>query len=232
MLFKAHIGTNIVYFKEKCYFCKDMLMDILKAFLIGICASIPLGPIAIFVIHKSLSKGHFAGFLTGLGATLVDTVFSIIAIFAFAIAENFLAKNEIVILIVGGIIVVGLGAVMTFKDPFRNLQKESAHTYTLKDFVQSVAMGLSNPGAILVIFTLFAIFNVEVARNDFTVLPILLAIAAGSVVYWFFYSMLFASLRRSFKMITLIWINRISGIIVILIGLSLFADGMIKWLLR
>ena len=190
-------------------------MDILKAFLIGICASIPLGPIAIFVIHKSLSKGHLAGFLTGLGATLVDTVFSIIAIFAFAIAENFLAKNEIVILIVGGIIVVGLGAVMTFKDPFRNLQKESAHTYTLKDFVQSVAMGLSNPGAILVIFTLFAIFN-----------------AAGSVVYWFFYSMLFASLRRSFKMITLIWINRISGIIVILIGLSLFADGMIKWLLR
>ena len=209
-----------------------MFIDIIKAFLIGVCASIPLGPIAIYVIHQSLSKGHLAGFLTGLGATLVDTFYSTIAIFAFAIAETFLDKNKIVILIVGGMVVIGLGAVMTFKDPFRNLQTRTGHSYTLKDFAQSVAMGLSNPGAILVIFTLFAIFNVEVARNDFTVLPILLAIAGGSVFYWFFYSMLFARLRRSFKMITLVWINRISGVIVILIGLSLFADGLIKWILR
>ena len=209
-----------------------MFIDILKAFLIGVCASIPLGPIAIYVIHQSLSKGHLAGFLTGLGATLVDAVFSTIAIFAFAIAENFLDKNEIVILIVGGVIVIGLGAVMTFKDPFRNLQHNGGRSYTLKDFMQAVAMGLSNPGAILVIFTLFAIFNVEVARNDFSVLPILLAIIAGSAAYWFLYSMLFARLRRSFKMITLIWINRISGVIVMLIGLSLFADGFIKWILR
>lgn len=191
-----------------------------------------MGPIAIYVIHQSLSKGHLAGFLTGLGATLVDAVFSTIAIFAFAIAENFLDKNEIVILIVGGVIVIGLGAVMTFKDPFRNLQHNGGRSYTLKDFMQAVAMGLSNPGAILVIFTLFAIFNVEVARNDFSVLPILLAIIAGSAAYWFLYSMLFARLRRSFKMITLIWINRISGVIVMLIGISLFADGFIKWILR
>lgn len=209
-----------------------MLLDILKAFLIGICASIPLGPIAMYVIHQSLSKGHLAGFLTGLAATLVDTIFSIFAIFAFAIAESFLDKNEIVILIVGGFIVIGLGAVMTFKDPFRNMKQGRGPSYTLKDFMQAVAMGLSNPGAVLVIFTLFAIFNVEVARNDFMVLPILLAIIGGSAVYWFFYSMLFARLRRSFKMITLIWINRISGVIVMLIGLSLLADGVIKWVLR
>lgn len=209
-----------------------MLVDILKAFLIGVCASIPLGPIAMYVIHQSLSKGHLAGFLTGLAATLVDTIFSIFAVFAFALAENFLDQNEIVILIVGGLVVIGLGAAMTFKDPFRNIQKCNGHNYTLKDFVQAVAMGLSNPGAILVIFTLFAIFNVEVARSDFMVLPILLAIIVGSASYWFFYSMLFAHLRRSFKMITLIWLNRISGVIVMLIGLSLFADGVIKLVLR
>ena len=102
-----------------------MLIDILKAFLIGICASAPLGPIAIFVIHKSLSRGHIPGFLTGLGATFVDVVFSIIAIFSYALAEQFIHENEVIILIVGGIIVLGLGASMTFQDPFRKYKAES-----------------------------------------------------------------------------------------------------------
>ena len=42
-----------------------MFISILKAFIIGICASAPIGPIAILVIQKSLSKGHKAGFITG-----------------------------------------------------------------------------------------------------------------------------------------------------------------------
>lgn len=209
-----------------------MFLDIAKAFLIGICASIPLGPIAIFVIHRSLCRGHLVGFLTGLGATLVDTTYSIMAIFAYAVAENFVHQNEKIILIIGGVIVLAMGSVMTFKDPFRHLKSDRGHSYTLKDFAQAVAMGLSNPGAILVIFTLFAIFDIEVARNSFSVMPIILAVAAGSVTYWFFYSMLFARLRRTFRMNTLIWINRASGIIVMLIGLSLFADGLMKLIFK
>lgn len=57
-----------------------MLLDILKGFIIGICASVPLGPIAILVIQKSLSDGHKAGFFAGLGACLVDTIFAVIAV--------------------------------------------------------------------------------------------------------------------------------------------------------
>lgn len=211
-----------------------MLVDVLKAFLVGICASIPLGPIAIYVIYRSLSRGHLSGFLTGLGATLVDTTYSTLAIFAFAVAENFIHKNEMVIFLVGGIIIIGMGVVMTFKDPFRHLERAGGgkHRYTLKDFVQSVAMGFSNPGAILVIFTLFAIFNINVERNEFAVMPIILSVAAGSVTYWFFFTWLFSTIRKSIKLRTLIWINRGCGIIVMLIGLSLFADGLMKLLFK
>ena len=48
-----------------------MLIDMLKGFLVGICASVPIGPIAILVVQKSLSMGHKAGFVSGLGASVV-----------------------------------------------------------------------------------------------------------------------------------------------------------------
>ena len=35
-----------------------MLLEILKAFIIGICASAPLGPVAILVLQKSICYGH------------------------------------------------------------------------------------------------------------------------------------------------------------------------------
>ena len=63
-----------------------MIIDMLKGFLVGVCASAPVGPIAILVVQKSLSKGHKAGFVSGLGASVVDTLYAFIAIFALAFA--------------------------------------------------------------------------------------------------------------------------------------------------
>ena len=102
-----------------------MLLDILKGFLIGICASVPLGPIAILVIQKSLSEGHKSGFIAGLGACLVDTFYAAIAIFALAIAETFIEDNRTLIMVGGGIVVTLLGCSLAFKDPFRKMKKES-----------------------------------------------------------------------------------------------------------
>ncbi|MGM9743006.1 MAG: LysE family translocator [Candidatus Cryptobacteroides sp.] len=206
-----------------------MLLDILKGFLIGICASVPLGPIAIFVIQKSLSEGHKSGFIAGLGACLVDTFFAAIAIFALAIAETFIEDNRTLIMVGGGIVVTLLGCSLAFKDPFRKMKKEdSSQSYSLKDFFQAVVMGISNPGAIFVIFALFAFFGIQLEPHDFRVAPILLALSGGSAVYWFMFSWCFSKFRKNFKLGTLLWINRITGIIIIIIGIALMTDGLLE----
>lgn len=205
-----------------------MLFEILKGFLIGICASAPLGPIAIFVIQKSLSEGHKAGFIAGLGATLVDTVFAIIAIFALALAEQFIENNTILILIGGGIVVAAMGFSMAFKDPFRKMKRAEGYSYSIKDFLQAIMMGISNPGAIFVIFALFAFFNIQVETHGFSIAPVIFAVSAGSGIYWLLFSWLFSHLRKNFKLSTLLWINRISGIIVMIIGIVLLAEGLMK----
>ncbi len=205
-----------------------MLMDILKGFLIGICASAPLGPIAILVIQKTLSNGQKAGFLTGLGACFVDTIYAAIAIFALAFAQEFLGAHEVLILIVGGLVVAGMGGAMTFKDPFRKVKEEDSTSYSLRDFLQAVFMGISNPGAILVIFALFAFFGIEPGPQDFSVAPVILAVSAGSASYWFGFSWGFSHLRKNFKFSTLLWISRIAGVIVMIIGIALLAEGIMK----
>ncbi|MCI6328065.1 MAG: LysE family translocator [Bacteroidales bacterium] len=205
-----------------------MMLDILKGLLIGICASVPLGPIAILVLQKSLSEGHRAGFMAGLGACLVDTLYAVIAMFALAFAESFIEDHRILIMVGGGIIVILLGCSMAFKDPFRKMKEEhQTPSYSLKDFFQAVIMGISNPGAIFVIFALFAFFGIQLEPHDFRVAPILLSLSGGSALYWFLFSWAFSRFRKNFKLSTLLWLNRAAGVIVIIIGIALVAEGVL-----
>ncbi|MCM1177858.1 MAG: LysE family transporter [Bacteroidales bacterium] len=206
-----------------------MLIDIIKGFIIGICASAPIGPIAILVVQKTLSKGRKAGFITGMGACIVDTIFAIIALFALTFAQEFMASHKELIFIVGGIIVAILGWSMTTSNPFRKLRSDTVSSISVKDFLQSLMMGLSNPGAILVIFTLFAFFGIgSPDKEDWSMLPVILSVSAGAAVWWFGVTALLDHFRKKFKMRTILWINRITGAIVIIIGIALLGEGLYR----
>lgn len=206
-----------------------MVIDMLKGFLVGMCASAPIGPIAILVVQKSLSKGHMSGFVSGLGASVVDTLYAFIAIFALAFAQKLIEAHQNLILLVGGGVLALLGVMMAFSNPFRRMKDDEDSSVSPKDFGQAVAMGLSNPMAIFVMFTLFAFFGLaDSAPHNWRVTPIILSVSAGSVTYWFLVSWMLSRFRKSFKMNTILWISRITGAIVVIIGIALLGQGLVN----
>lgn len=211
-----------------------MVVDILKGFIIGICASAPMGPIAILVVQKTISKGRQAGFIAGLGASVVDTVFAIIAIFALTFAQEILNNHENIIYIAGGIILLPIGISMALSNPFKKpaTVDKSRGNFSSKDFLQAIAMGVSNPMAILVIFALFTFFGIDVQRDTwdvestFNVAPIILSVSAGTVFYWFILSWGLSRFREKFNLRTILWFNRVMGAIVIIIGVVFIGQGL------
>lgn len=204
-----------------------MWIDMLKGFAVGMCASAPIGPIAILVVQKSLSKGHKAGFVSGLGASVVDTMYAFIAIFALAFAQSFIEAHKNMILLVGGAVLIAVGLSMAFSNPFRKLKADGESSVSPKDFGQAVALGLSNPMAVFVMFTLFAFFGLaNDAPHTWSVTPIILAVSAGSVTYWFLMSWLLSRFRGNFKMRTILWISRITGALIVIIGIALLGQGL------
>ena len=97
------------------------------------------------------------------------------------------------------------------------------------DFGQAVAMGLSNPMAVFVMFTLFAFFGLaDSAPHNWRVTPIILSVSAGSVTYWFLLSWMLSRFRKNFKMNTILWISRITGAIIVIIGIALLGQGLVN----
>lgn len=207
-------------------------MNIIKAFCVGVCASVPLGPIAIMVIQKSLGKGVKSGFVTGMGTCLADTIFAVIALFFLTIAQNIMDRYEAEILIAGGIIISVIGVLLAVSNPFRKVdQIDKVDRISSRDFLQGFLMAISNPGAILIMFGLFASFGLDVKGESWWhIALVILNLSAGSLLYWFAVSYSLSRFRKRFKMNTLILINRVAGIIISSIGVFLFGMGLYELL--
>ena len=52
--------------------------EMMKGFLIGVLASAPMGPVGILTVQRTLNKGRWEGFATGIGASISDILYAII----------------------------------------------------------------------------------------------------------------------------------------------------------
>ena len=122
---------------------------------------------------------------------------------------------------------MGVGLNMALKDPFRRMRSDGTSRASATDFLQALFMTMTNPGAIFVMFALFAFFGItEDSPSSWRVAPILLSVAGGSVTYWFLLSWSLGRFRNKFTMSTLLWVSRVTGALVVIVGITLLTKAL------
>ena len=66
-----------------------MLGLISKGIVIGVLVSAPMGPIGMLCIQRTLNKGRWHGFVTGLGAALSDVIYAALTCLGMGVVVNF-----------------------------------------------------------------------------------------------------------------------------------------------
>ncbi len=207
-----------------------MVLMLIKAILVGLAASIPLGPLGILCIQKSLSDGRKAGFSVGLGASIADTFYAAISLFSITFVSEFLDRNRIWVMLIGGLIVFLIGLQIAVKNPIKDLRQRKQKRYegtNAKEVVRGLLMTISNPGALVLMLGLFAFFKLDLGEG-YPVLKVALVLGgifAGTLSWWFLLSSGISHFRNRFRLRQMIIINRISGIVIALIGLASLIEG-------
>ena len=208
-----------------------MVLYFIKAILIGLAASIPLGPLGIVCIQKTLSKGRWAGFAVGLGSSLADTFYATIALLSVSFISEFLNRNNDWVMLIGGIIILIIGLQIAFKNPIKDLRRPNAGSFSSRHF-QEVGRGLlmtiTNPGALVLMLGLFAFFHLDLGDSYKTVdvLVVRAGIFLGTAAWWFLLSSGISLFRKRFQLRQMLIINRISGAMIALLGLASLAEGL------
>ena len=113
------------------------VLDLLvKGFVTGIVVSAPLGPVGVLCIQRTLNKGRWYGFVTGLGASLSDFIYALLTGYGMSFIVDFIAANQKYLQLLGSVMLLAFGVYTFRSNPVKSLRPVSHNKGTyLHNFV-------------------------------------------------------------------------------------------------
>lgn len=207
-----------------------MVETILKGIFIGLLVSAPMGPIGVLCVQRTLNEGKMHGFVSGIGASLSDIVYAIIAGVGMGFILDFIEANHYPLQIGGSLVLLILGYYIFKSNPAKKLlkqeHKKSPYWQTL---VSSFFINLSNIGILFFFIAMFARFNFINAENIMEGIIGILSIGLGTVIWWLLISTVVNKLRNRFNPRGLKIFNKVLGIVLICIAIVGTITGIYGW---
>lgn len=203
-------------------------------FLLGLILCLPLGPIGMLSVRRTMVYGELAGVLTILGGACADAVFFFIAGYGIAQIPEFIAKYRESFQLVGGVVLLFTGLTIYFKKIKHKVKTDKAKKSMPAVFISSFFLMLSNP--LPVIAFMAAVSSITVIKEDALNLNHVLLITSGAFIGSAIWAPLLVISGRILKDYSRLaqsnWLNRISGIVIMLFGVILIGGLALKYLFK
>jgi len=188
----------------------------LKGILIGFIMAVPVGPIGIMCIRKTLAEGQLRGLIIGIGAATADMLYGSIAAFGLTIISNTLYNQRVWIRLVGGALFLFLGVRTFINHPKDiNMPKNGG---ILRSYLTTVFLTLTNPLTIFSFIIIFAALSIANGLSYVSATALVAGIFIGSAYWFLFLSTGVTLFRKRLNLTGLIWVNRIAGVLIIISG--------------
>jgi len=189
----------------------------LKGIAIGFVMAIPIGPIGIMCIRKTLTEGRLSGLIIGLGAATADLFYGCVAVFGLTVISDTLSDQRIWIRIVGGALLLFLG-IKTFRAQPKDPKIKISGSGRLRSYFTVVILTLTNPLTIFAFIAVFAAFGLGDGLSFFSAVVLVAGVFIGSCLWFFLLTSGTILFRKKLDLVGLKWVNKIAGILIIISG--------------
>ena len=189
----------------------------LKSLSIGMAVAAPVGPMSLLCIHRTLDRGRGAGLVFGAGVAAADLTYAAIAAFGVTAVSSLLLAGTFWIKLVGSLLLVVLGVRISLAAPRADNRASSAGSGG-RTFLTAYGLTMTNPPTILFFAGIFAsVASIASVSRSFTFAA---GVFAGSMLWWAILTTLVSKSAALFRPSVMLWINRVSGIV--LIGFAVY----------
>lgn len=199
-------------------------MVFLNGILLGLLVSVPLGPIGVLIIHKTLERGRLAGFVSGMGAGAADTLYALLACFGVGYIQAFIEEKQLLMQLTAILLIIFLGIKIYYADTVRQYRErhrnQGKSKNMLGEFATVFVLTFSNPLSFFVFAGAFALSGVS--SGGFLLgekIGMVLGVITGTALWWFTLSGLASLFRHRMKLRGMWWLNKISGALIFFFGL-------------
>ncbi len=207
------------------------ITTLLKGLAIGLLVAIPVGPVGVLCIQRTLDRGKLSGFISGLGVATVDAFYGVVAAFGLMIIFDFLVHYQIAIQLIGVLVLLYLG-MKIFYGPKRETVSVERGTDIITDYFSTLLLTATNPTTIVTFTALFATTIPNFSNGDYGLATALVAgVFIGSSLWWLILSFGVEYMRSRIENFSLVMIDKISGIITIFFAIIILFSILLNFAL-
>ena len=195
---------------------------LLSGLAAGFAVAMPVGPIGVLCIKRSLKDGFAFGLATGLGAATADASYGLLVALGLGLS-GVLAYAEP--LRIGGgllIMVLGLLGLRSFFKPAGKSEIASPTGGLLAAWLGTYTLTLTNPMTVLAFIGLIAALGTASTAGPYL---LVLGVFIGSFLWWLLLAGAASRLKHRLPPPALRWLDFASGLGLLLWGVVIFLRG-------
>jgi threonine/homoserine/homoserine lactone efflux protein len=194
----------------------------IKSLFVGIAVAAPLGPAGILCLRYIINQGFWVGLVSGLGVATADTIYAAVAALGLTYIADFVIAYQFWLRFIGGVALILIG-IKIFRVHSETPISKSNNTDFFHVFLSGFLFTIANPFMILILTAVFAAVGLaSVGTNYDLALTVILGVLTGSSLWWLSLSGGISLFRRKFTESIIRLTNRISGIMIVLLGIYSF----------
>jgi threonine/homoserine/homoserine lactone efflux protein len=201
--------------------------------IIGLTLAVPVGPISLVCIHRTVANGRLHGIVSGLGVATADSLYAAVAFLGLTAVSGVIMGHQTLFRLLAGISLILVGIQVFRSIPAAVSEGDGQEPY-LQDFLSLFAIAAANPLTIIFFITILPGFGI-VAQGTTLIaaVPFVAGVFLGSVLWWLILCGSLSSFRSRLGIGSLWQINRVSGILITCFGVGMLvllfaAPGLLR----
>lgn len=192
------------------------MIYLFKGLLIGLIFGTPVGAIGAMTIHRTITRNLWAGIITGIGSSVADCLYASVGAFGVTFISGFLTKNQLIINVAGGLIIMFMGIMRFFQETKQQQGKISGGGISL--FLSAFTVAIMNPVLVMSFMFAFSFMGIAGVSTVFNKLAIVTGVFVGTIVWWAVLLSAVEYLKRKKGSFNMKFMNKIFGVVFILLA--------------
>lgn len=202
-----------------------MLMTIIKGMMIGFAFVAPIGMQNLYVFNNALTNSFRRSLVYVLFVWIADSLFSLAAFFGMGAIISSVTWLRLLVMLVGGLLVIWIGWGI-----LRNADGVQLNAYQNKlpvkqAFMTAFIVSWANPQALIDGSLLLGALRGTLAKD--AVWPFIIGVIMATFIWFNTITILMNLLKERLPKKVIVWVNIISGLIVLIYGAYLLVEALL-----
>lgn len=201
--------------------------------IIGFAVAVPVGPVGIICIQKTIMQSRISGLMPGFGAAIADTLLASVGAFSITVIFSFITKEQMLLRIIGSIFLLILGIFALIK--VKNQKEEDLHSHKpetalslIDEFISGFLLTITNPLTAFFFFMTFATISSRLGDGLQIALTFVIGIFIGSCLWWLFLTFVADKISHKINHSHIRSMNKWFAIILIIVGIFMLTSALLK----